>query len=114
MPTKEEIARGAKTTKQRKSENGSRDAAAPSQRRLRNSQRGGVDHADWVAADSALVRRAIAAVSARGCAIRFGYTRDGGAFCIGIVGDGDPYSEYVRPSEDINSYLTVLAEDFGG
>jgi hypothetical protein len=89
-----------------------REAAAPAQRRLRNSRRGGIERADWNDCHSEELLAAIAAVSATGCAIRLGYTKDGGAFCIGIVGDGDPYSEYVRPTENINAYLSALAQDF--
>jgi len=45
-------------------------------------------------------------------AIRVGLSRDGGAFAIGIYGDGDPYTEYVGAGEDINEYFANLAEYF--
>jgi hypothetical protein len=41
-----------------------------------------------------------------------GYTRDGGAFAIGILDGDEKHTEYVRPSEDIDLYLRDLAEDY--
>jgi len=86
-----------------------RAAKAESKRRVSYGQ-GTV--ADWTSAESQLVVAAIAAISLAGGAIRFGYTRDGGAYAIGILGDGEPYTEYVRPSEDINAYLAALVEQW--
>jgi hypothetical protein len=52
-------------------------------------------------------------VLAAGGAIRIGATRDKGAWAIGVYGDGTtPYTEYVRPAEDFNSYLRGLGEFF--
>lgn len=75
-------------------------------------QNGGI--ADWASADPAVVLQAIAVVSFRGGALRFGYSRDGGAYAIGIYLSDDRYTEYVRPSEDIDEYLRGLAEDLNG
>ena len=48
-----------------------------------------------------------------GGALRIGRTRDGGAWAFGIYGDGpQPYTEYVRPSEDVNLYLANLRQFF--
>jgi hypothetical protein len=45
--------------------------------------------------------------------LRIGVTRDGGAWAFGIYGDGgDPHTEYVRPSEDVNAYLRDLGAFF--
>lgn len=66
--------------------------------------------ADWETANSDLLKRAISVVSSRGGALRFGYTRDGGAYAVGILGDGDPYTEYLRPTDDIDDYLRALIE----
>lgn len=82
--------------------------------RERRQQRASGEIADWATADAALVLETIANVSSAGGAIRFGYTRDGGAYAIGIYGSGEPFTEYVRPSEDINYYLQGLIEDFAG
>lgn len=64
--------------------------------------------ADWTNAEPTLVVQAIAIVAYHGGALRFGYTRDGGAYCIGILGDGEPYNEYTKPNEDINTALSDL------
>lgn len=61
--------------------------------------------ADWSSATGDDLRRAISAAALVGGAIRFGYSRDGGAYAIGIYGDGEPYTEFVKPSEDINQFL---------
>jgi hypothetical protein len=69
--------------------------------------------ADWASADAGLMQEAIAKVTVRGGAIRFGYTSDGGAYSIGLYGDGDPYTDYVRPKEGINEYLRGIIESWG-
>jgi len=90
-----------------------REENADVNRRIRNRSRGGpVDEADWTSVDGDKVTAVIAAVAKHGCAIQFGYTRDKGAYCIRIVGDGEPYNEYVRPTEDIDLYLEGLLVDF--
>lgn len=82
--------------------------------RERRKQRTAHEIADWAAADAQLVLEAIANVSSAGGAIRFGYTRDGGAYAVGIYGSGEPFTEFIRPSEDIDYYLRGLIEDFAG
>ena len=89
-----------------------RDATSAAQKSIRRANRGNADVCDYDSIDAALLHRAIVAVSKRGCAIQFGYTRDGGAYSIRIVGDGDPYNEYVRPTEDVEQYFTGLCLDF--
>lgn len=68
--------------------------------------------ADWASADPALIQEAIQRVTHREGAIRFGYTSDGGAYSIGLYGDGEPYTDYVRPTEDINEYLRGIIENW--
>lgn len=82
--------------------------------RERRQARQSPEIADWAAANPILVLEAIAVVSATGGALRFGYTRDGGAFSVGIYGSATPYTEYIRPHEDIDYYLQGLIEDFRG
>jgi hypothetical protein len=60
--------------------------------------------------DPAVLLSTIAAVVRIEGALRLGVSRDGGAFAIGIYGDGDPYTEYVGADEDINEYLGKLRE----
>lgn len=73
---------------------------------------GGSGEADWMTIDPTLLMRAIDAASAQGGALRFGYTRDGGAYAIGIYGDGDPYTVYCRPSEDLGALLGSITAGF--
>lgn len=71
--------------------------------------------ANWATVDAMTVLQTIAQVAAGGGAIRFGYTVDGGAYALGIYGDGaSPYTEYVRPSEDIERILAELGAVFDG
>jgi hypothetical protein len=93
-------------------ERNARESISPQQRIRRNNGRGEVQTADWANCDGSAILTAISAITARGCAIQFGYTRDGSAYTIRILGDGDPYTEYVRPSESLGAYLAALAEDF--
>lgn len=82
------------------------------QQASRRANRHKDQYADYSAVDPNILLCAIANVTARGCAVQFGLTKEGSTFVIRIVGDGDPYNDYVRPSEDVNSYLEALAADF--
>jgi len=68
--------------------------------------------ADWGMVPAEKLQETISAVTLRGGALRFGYTRDGGAYALGIYGLGEPYTEYVRPSDDIEGFLDELTEAF--
>lgn len=70
--------------------------------------------ADWGSVDPTVLAAVIIAVTRVGGAVRFGYTSDGGAYAIGLYGDGDPHTEYVRPSEDIGAALQELVIAWGG
>lgn len=89
-----------------------RMATGPEQSSNRRRNRHSVTEALWRDASSDKLRNVIDLVCSAGCAIQFGYTKDGSAYVIRIVGDGEPYNEFVRPSEDINLYLEGLADDF--
>lgn len=90
-----------------------RTKAKEENKRIRSKNRGeGGDTADWASVKPQVLANVIEAVSVRGCAIQFGYTRDGGAYCIRIVGDGDAYNEYIRPTEDVEKHINGIAEDF--
>jgi len=78
-------------------------------RRQRSENRGTCDYAQI---DPSSLHRVLCAITSRGCAVQFGYTRDGGAYAIRVVGDGDPYTEFIKPTEDVLLALTGLAEDF--
>jgi len=68
---------------------------------------------DWMQADGQLLLHAVATVAYKGGALRFGYTRDGGAITVGVYGDGDPYTDYLKPGDDINDYLRKLTLAWG-
>lgn len=89
-----------------------RDKIAASQREHRRRNRGTNVDADWAAADASLMRDVVCRITSEGGAVQFGLTRDGGSYTIRILGDGEPYNEYVRPTEDINLALTGLCEDY--
>ena len=92
--------------------NAARAAIAAQQNRSRRQRRGTGEVADWSNSEPSDLHRAICSVTGSGCAIQFGYTKDGGSLVIRIVGDGEPYNEYVRPTEDISLYLQSLIADF--
>jgi hypothetical protein len=98
--------------KRGKAEREGRDDAAAANRLERRKRRGTSETADWSSASSSLVVAAIRAVAARGGALRFGYTRDFGAFAVGIYDGEESTTEYIRPSENIDFYLQGLAEDY--
>jgi hypothetical protein len=65
--------------------------------------------------DAETILRCIYHVTNSGGAIRFGHTRDHGAWAIGVYGDGaEAYTEYVRPGEDGNEYFRKLGNFFAG
>jgi len=82
------------------------------QRANRRANRHTAVSAEYSDVDPVKLLAAIDAITSRGCAVQFGLTKDGSAFVVRIVGDGDPYNEFVRPSEDFNLYLQGLVEDF--
>lgn len=92
--------------------NAARESIAQQQREHRRRNRGNAEIADWSNADPVKLHRAVCNIAGTGGAVQFGYTKDGGSFVVRIVGDGQPFNEYVRPSEDINVYLDALALDY--
>ena len=73
--------------------------------------------ADWMNCDAALLQKVISVAGAKKCALRFGYSRDGGAYAIGVYGPGDYFTDYIRPDEDIDGYFKELLaslDDFEG
>lgn len=81
---------------------------------LRRVHQAGVNSetADWGSCDAALLVNAIQKAAKKGGALRFGYTRDGGAYAVGVYAGGDYFTDYIRPSEDIDAYLREIAGAF--
>jgi len=73
--------------------------------------RGRGESADWAGVDHEAICAAIAALGSIGGALRFGYTRDGGAYAIGVYGlESKPITDYLRPGDDISAYLYELVD----
>ncbi len=74
---------------------------------------GRAEVADWRSVDGEAIRDCICAAGMVNGAVRFGYTRDGGAYAIGLYGLGDqPFTTYVRPGENVDAVLREIAEDY--
>jgi len=76
-----------------------------------SSQKGG-NTADWAGVDAELLKRTVAAVCVTGDAIRLGYTRDGGAYAVALLHNGESHTDYVSPNDDIEGYLKGLCDDY--
>lgn len=85
-----------------------RSAGVEAQRGVRSRRERVV--ANWEASDGDILRSVIELVSDHDGALRLGRSRDGGSYAIGIYGDGEPYTEYIPATEDINAYLSELLE----
>lgn len=87
--------------------NGNRDTK-PQPKRSYSIRR---ESADWASVDSEAIRAAVAALGSIGGALRFGYSRDGGAYAVGIYGlETQSYTDYLRPGDDVQAYLHQLAD----
>lgn len=72
------------------------------------------DPFDWRTIQPDKLLHLIAIVAATGGAVRVGATRDGGALAVGYYLEGDSWTEYVRPTEDIDAYLEGAIADWLG
>lgn len=75
------------------------------------AKRGG-EVADWRNADPEMVLQLVCVVGVTGGAVRFGYTRDGGAYSIGIYAGSDSKTYYCNEADGINDQLRELANWF--
>lgn len=80
----------------------------PQERRRRKTS----SEADWGGIDETAIRRIISAITKLGGAVRFGYSRDGGAYSIGIYGDGKPFTEFHPEDEGVVEWLEGIAYDY--
>jgi hypothetical protein len=72
-------------------------------------------HADWTGVSGELLRALVGTMTKDGKAIRLGYSRDGGAYAIGIYGDAEtPYTVYCGVNDDIDSFLADIITEFNG
>lgn len=91
-----------------------RDDYAAKQRAERRANRGKSNPADWSSVEPVLLAELICAVSCQGAMLTFGYSRDMGAYMLGVYDNGERSTEYCRPSEDVELFLRNVIEDFGG
>jgi len=86
----------------------------PEQAAIRRRNRGSseIERADWGDINPALLAGVIRAVTQHGFAVQFGYTRDGGSYVLRIVGDGEPFNEYIRATENPELYLSGVIDDY--
>lgn len=68
--------------------------------------------ADWHNANAALVLQLVCDVAMEGGAVRYGYTREGGAYSIGLYLGDDSKTYYCNDAEGINDQLQELIEYF--
>jgi hypothetical protein len=68
--------------------------------------------ADWGSVNAEKLVKLIETASKKGGAIRFGYTRDGGAYALGVYAGTNYFTDFIRPTEDLDQYLTELTESF--
>jgi len=101
---------GVKDEQMAAKRNASRGPKRDDARAERARQRAQRASVDIQSIDPQSLLLAIDAAVAIDGALRIGCSRDGGAFAIGIYGDGEPYTEYVGSDEDINQYLVNLRE----
>lgn len=66
--------------------------------------------ADWETVDAELIRKAIATASLVDGAIRFGVSRDGGAYSLGLYGGGEPVTIWVGGNGDILTELENIIQ----
>jgi len=79
---------------------------------LPSVKRSGHGVADWANANPENVLRLVCAVAVEGGAVRLGYTRDGGAYSIGLYLGSDSKTYYCNDAEGINEYLEELRRNF--
>jgi hypothetical protein len=89
-------------------------ATADGDRHRRRQLRGKGETVDWAMQDPLKVLALIAAVASAGGAIRFGYTRTGDALAVGYLGDGSPYTDFLRPTDDVEQYLIDTTASWNG
>ncbi len=99
----------AEFERERKSEMG-RKKKSPSFTEF--TKEGTFEHeADWSSVDASAIRNLIVSINAIGGAIRFGRTRDGGAYSMGLHINGEHTNRYVAITEDINVKLLAITAE---
>lgn len=77
-------------------------------KKSRGIGRGTGDLASWRLVNQQLLVDVLDLVSSSGGALRLGYSRDGLVYCIGIYGDGEPYTEWCSSLEECMEVLVKI------
>lgn len=87
----------------------SADEANHGKRRFKRQH--GSGSADYACMDGQKLVKVLEQLTNWGMAVRFGKTKDGGAFALGIYGvDEVPYTEFLPPGENPLDYLIELQD----
>jgi len=86
--------------------------AAEKRKTLPTNKRAGSGIADWANANPENVLQLVCAVAREGGAARLGYTRDGGAYSIGLYLGKDSKTYYCNDAEGIDPYVRELKDQF--
>jgi len=71
------------------------------------------ERADWRTVSNVAIVSVIQAAAEVGGALRFGCSRDGGAYALGVYGDGpDVYTLYAGSVEEMEEHITHLTDVF--
>lgn len=65
----------------------------------------------WETPNAANILALITAVEGFDGAVRFGRTRDGGSYALGIYEGGDNWTEYWSGSEGVDKWLSEIIDD---
>lgn len=66
------------------------------------------EKADWSKISDETLGAFVRLMVSKGDAVRIGYTRDQGAFAVGVYVDGESDTEYIRPQEDLVAELEEI------
>lgn len=75
----------------------------------RGRRRSAGESADYQSVDWRPIVALVACLSRHGGAVRLGYTRDGGAYALGVYMGDDYATEYIKPDEDWAEALAEIA-----
>ena len=102
------MAKSDEQIEQQDAKRGRKDAS----KNLPPTARKGSATADWANANPEALLRLVCLVAVEGGAVRYGYTRDGGAYSIGIYMGPDSKTYYCNEMDGINDKLRELADYF--
>lgn len=89
---------------------GRQDTRRAKQKEQRARRRNAGGTADYEGVDWRPIVALTAALAKAGGAVRLGYTRDGGAYALGLYMGDDYATEYIRPSEDWETAIGEIAD----